>query len=357
MRTVVFVLALSLASCSAATAKGSQNDRPDPDSLQEAVKWIRSQPHIHTEYDYVMTVKLRFLFFWIKRDDVGGGYIRLGDFAEDPSRRVVQLLIGSDPAKAPRSINRWGAATEIDQGINGSSLDPAWSVFFGFIKPSKGGSAAGMQSELSAEREGGRYLFEGIISRVDRARAVSIAVPFYSDLDFTLHDLQHAEQVALNRLEAGKNRSFRQLAGPSQLSCDRASGFLSTILALIDEVLKGSRTPASLCYAYNARQYTATLESVQNVKERSVRVALREGGPGVQQTYRDLKQLHFRILRQDTGSEVTFDILIGTSGPLRGVPIQIFYNPNWWFQVVLNLKGTPVHPEPAPNRAASSTSR
>lgn len=353
MRTPVFVLAVSLAACSAVAAKGAGNDGPDPALLQEAVKWIHSQPRIHTEYDYVMTVKLRFLLFWVKRDDVGGGYIRLGDYAEDPSRRVVQLLMGSDPAKAPRGINRWGAGTEISQGIYGPDSDRAWSMFFGFIKPSKGSSASGMQRELSAEGEGGRYLFEGIISRVGGGRAASVVAPFYSDLDFDLHDLQHAQQVALNRLEAGKNRTFRQLAGPSQLSCQRASGFLSTVLALIDESLKGGRTPTSLCYAYNAHQYMATLESVQTVKERTVRVALREG-PGIQQTYRDVKQAHFHILRQDTGGETTFDILIGTSGALRGVPIQIFYNPNWWFQVVLNLKSMPIHPGPAPDHAASA---
>jgi len=32
-----------------------------------------------------------------------------------------------------------------------------------------------------------------------------------------------------------------------------------------------------------------------------------------------------------------FDIVLGTDGSMRGAPIQITYQPNWWFQVVLNL--------------------
>jgi hypothetical protein len=34
---------------------------------------------------------------------------------------------------------------------------------------------------------------------------------------------------------------------------------------------------------------------------------------------------------------VYFTIVLGTQGALRGVPVQIRYQPNFWFQVVLNL--------------------
>lgn len=351
----VLALALMLAPRYAATPTESEGyDGPDQAYFQEALKWIRSQPRIHTEYNYVMTVRLRLLFFWVKRDDVGGGYVKLGDVAEDPRLQVVQLLFGSDPAKAPRGINRWGAATEIVRRTSSSDHDPASSVFFGFIKPSRGGSVSSMQRELSAEGQGGQHLFEATLSRVDHGRALFTGVPFYTDHDFNLHELEQAEQVAMRRLEDGPGRKFRRLEGPSQLTCERGGGFLSTILQLLDDSVQGGRTPATLCYVYNARQYTATLESAHSVAEKAVRVAMREGGPGIDHTYRDLREVHFRVLRQDTGSETDFNILIGASGPLRGVPIQISYNPNWWFQVVLNLKGAPFHSESSSDHAPPS---
>lgn len=350
LRALLLILALAWG-CAAAP---DGYDGPEQAAFQEAVKWIRSHPRIRTEYDYVMTVKLRLLVFWVKRDDVGGGYIKLGDLADDPRLQVVQVLFGSDPAKAPRGINRWGAGREITQHPKESDPDPVSSVFFGFMKPSTASSASAMQRELSTEGQGGRHLFEATMSRVDRGRALHMGVPFYSDRDFNLHDVEQAEQVVIGRLEGGQDRKFRRLGGPSQLKCERAAGFLSTIQQLMDDSLKGVRTPVSLCYVYDAHEYTAALESVHTVAEKTVRVVSRGGGAGIDQTYRDLKDAHFHILRQDTGHESDFDILVGSSGPLRGIPIQISYQPNWWFQVVLNLKGVPLHPEPSSDHAEAS---
>ncbi len=55
------------------------------------------------------------------------------------------------------------------------------------------------------------------------------------------------------------------------------------------------------------------------------------------QTYRHLRQAHFEVVCQETGGKSIFDIVLGTEGNLRGAPIQISYQPNWWFQVILNL--------------------
>ena len=60
-----------------------------------------------------MTARVRLLFFWAGKDDVGGGYIRRGVSKDDPRQELLQVLFGSDPAKAPRAINRWGAGTEV----------------------------------------------------------------------------------------------------------------------------------------------------------------------------------------------------------------------------------------------------
>jgi hypothetical protein len=55
------------------------------------------------------------LFFWITKDDVGEA--RLTWQAREEGGPGYALLIGSDPARAPRKINRWGYISEIqDRG-------------------------------------------------------------------------------------------------------------------------------------------------------------------------------------------------------------------------------------------------
>jgi hypothetical protein len=63
------------------------------------------------------------------------------------------------------------------------------------------------------------------------------------------------------------------------------------------------------------------------------------------------RELDFVSTHKLTGKKVYFTILAGTEGPLRGVPVQIRYQPNWWFQAVLNL--APGNPAPtSPTRAS-----
>src|SRR3972149_9999994 len=69
-----------------------------------------------SRYQYIMGGKVRFLLFWVGKDDVGGGYILQGQGSEDPSLEAVKLVFGSAPEKAPRRINLWGGATEAGQG-------------------------------------------------------------------------------------------------------------------------------------------------------------------------------------------------------------------------------------------------
>ena len=156
-------------------------DAPNRD-IAEALSWVKSAPRDVADYEYVMTARVRLLLFWAGKDDVGGGYIRRGFSAEDRRQELIQVLFGSDPAKAPRAINRWGAGTEIawhknPAGPDAGADDVMSSAFFGFMKSSRGKSAAEMQEELKKEKEKGEHAFTGILSRVDAGRAVSVVVP------------------------------------------------------------------------------------------------------------------------------------------------------------------------------------
>jgi hypothetical protein len=306
----------------------------DQSALLEAAAWIQRDSQIDTEYHYVMTCKLHLLFFWAGRDDVGGGYIRIGKSVTAPPQQMIQILFGSDPAKAPRAINRWGAGTEILR--NSDSSGPPVGAFFGFMKSSSGQSASAMQQELSKEKGQGNHLFDGIISRVEPNRALSTTVPYASSQDFDLHHYAEAEKATLQQLQSSGERKIRRLEGAREMQCSRVGGFLSTMQQLVDEAVAGRPVPASLCYVYNARHYTATLLAVHPVPQRAVHVALR-GGASLDSSYQKLQEAHFEVIGKEAESKSSFDILIGTEGKLRGAPIQITYQPNWWFQVILNL--------------------
>jgi hypothetical protein len=322
----------------AQTGQGMQPSDADAAAVAEAARWIQAEPRFTAQYHYVMTCRIRLLFFWTRKDDVGGGYVKVGEALDDPRLEIIQLLFGSDPAKA-HGINRWGAGTEVARLADDSSGRS--SAFFGFMKSSEAQSASEMQRQLSDEKVAGKYFFQGIMSRVDPDHAISTTVPFYSDHDFNFEQLEPAEKVVMRRLATEPGRKLHVLQGRAEVKCARTSGFLSTLFELMQDSLNGKKAPLSLCYLYNANQYVATLESATPVRERAVHVSLGEGKQRIDQTYHDSQDARFRVENRRTQKSYPFEILLGTSGDLRGVPLQINYQPDWWFQVILNLKPPP----------------
>jgi len=310
----------------------------DQEPIQEALHWVQNPPRQFVQYDYVMTARLRLLFFWASKDDVGGGYIRRGVSAEDPRLEFIQVLFGSDPDKAPRAINRWGAGTEVTwhkEPIGSSSPgDVTASAFFGFMKSSRGKSAAEMQKELEREKNQGLHDFTGILSRVEPSRAISLVVPLESDKDFNLHDYERAEPLMLERLSESP-RPIKSLEDSSR--CSRSAGFLATVAELVEDAVQAQAPPVARCYIYDAQENTLTLEKVSPIDSLAVRITGPDKDVLLDAKHDHLLQLDFVSTHRLTGKKVYFTIYAGRQGALRGVPVQICYQPNWWFQVVLNL--------------------
>lgn len=325
--------------------KSAEPNASDRVPIVEALSWVRSVPHDDlAEFDYIMTARVRLLFFWVGKDDVGGGYIRRGISKADSHQELFQVLFGSDPEKAPRAINRWGAGTELvwhkDSADPLADGDVVRSAFFGFMKSSKGKSVSEMQQELAKEKDKGEHQFTGMLSRVEPGRAVSLVVPLASDQDFNLHQYDQAEPIVFEKLTSS-DKSVRTL--PEAAGCSRASAFLGTVSELLDDALAGKKAPLALCYIHDAQVNTLTLQSVQPVAKLAVKLNAAKGGVLSNQTYEHLLQAEFVSVHKTTGKQVNFTILVGTTGSLRGVPVQIRYQPNWWFQVVLNLRSD-AHP-------------
>src|SRR5262245_5961432 len=65
----------------------------------------RSGQRYRQRHHYTMNARVRPLLFWIGRDDVGDAVVAKRQNGESVG---YSLLIGSDPDRAPRRINRWG---------------------------------------------------------------------------------------------------------------------------------------------------------------------------------------------------------------------------------------------------------
>jgi hypothetical protein len=335
---------LSVFAGSSATAQ-EQVPQDIQAALQNTTELMRAPLHVDAQFDYTMTARVRLLLFWVGKDDVGGGYIRRGMLPRDPASDVIELLIGSDPAKAPKAINRWGAASEIVHRTSGSSHGAESSTFFGFMKVSNGASAAEMEKELAREKRGGSFLFSAIVNQGERNFDFAKVVPFSSDTDFTIHEFDQAKSMVFDRLLGSEGR-LKEIAPSQVLACGRREGFLASVAELVDDSLEGREPHSSVCYFYNGVQHQLTLAQVTRVPSETVRLTLRDEPHEYVRTYHDLILARFENLNQTTKQRTAFELLLGTTGNLRGVPVQIRYQPNWWFQAVLNLM-TPESPREA----------
>lgn len=304
--------------------------------MHEAIDEIRAVPRSTAQYDYIMTARVRLLLFWAGKDDVGGGYIRRGASTENPPAEFFQIVMGSDPAKAPRAINRWGAASERVQLANPGSAVEA-STFFGFMKVYKGNSPDEMRKELDGEKGSGQYLFSAILNQADPGGSSAKTVPFTSDTDYNIHQIDAAEPVVFQRLQDTQGK-FRALDPGQYRTCGRPEGFLSSVAELMDSALDGRATPKAVCYVYNGQLFRLTLTHVAPVEHEAVRLSLNGATQPYVRGYDNLVLARFDNYNETVRQGSTFELLLGTQGDLRGVPVRISYQPNWWFQVVLNLK-------------------
>jgi hypothetical protein len=303
----------------------------DRRQVEEAAQLVSAPSGTAAQYDYVVTGAVRLLLFWVSRDDVGQGYIRIGTLPDDSSVEIVQLLMGSDPAKAPLSINNWGAVTEAWRPSDGSG------ALFAFMKAPKDGSMATAKDEVEREKEKKRYQYQGVISRIRNNRHVSITVPISSSSDFTLHQLPQAQQMVLEQLKTAA-QAPRTMDVTAAGGCARACGFLTTLRELLAAAVSERRAPMERCYTYLDWSYSMTIRSLEPVKEMKVALKMRGAGRKLEKVYRNLMKAQLRVVNLKTKNPTDFKIVFGDAGALKWIPVQIEFQPNWWFRVTVNLR-------------------
>jgi hypothetical protein len=265
------------------------------------------------EHRYRLGAKIRpLLLFWIGKDNVGGARIRWRQ--GENGARGYDLLIGSDPARAPRGVNRWGFILE--------ECRDGEATIVGIMKKSDEESL----DEAKANEARGGAVFKMIQATVTRsesvARVTTAAVP---------HDYSYKQLDAL--VEALVHEPTPPKIQKTPVPPGGRPGMLTAVAELlrdaVETVTRTGKAPgkSSLSYAYYAKQYDVTRASSRVERQATY------GGA----TYPLLLEADFEVRARRESWTESFTIVCGVDGPLAGVPVYITYQPRWWFKVELVL--------------------
>jgi len=265
---------------------------------------------------YKMAGRVRPLLFWIGRDDVGIGEIV---WRRGPDGVGYELLIGTDSAKAPRGINRWGYLREDSR--------PSGTRVLGVMSTSDEATLKDVTSRTGGLQATGR--FKGLDARIAAGVSRSVAETLETDRDFSVRD----KDLILERIEPRlRGAAVREVPVPAGVR----PGFLLAVAELVNDSvsaaasggaqalrrLKGRTIP----YVYSRTLYDLKLTTIEPLSPAA-------GGRGA------AKAVHaeFQTTNRTTGNRTTFELEYGTEGPLAGAPTLIRHQPRWWLQAVLVL--------------------
>jgi hypothetical protein len=264
---------------------------------------------------YRMAGRVRPLLFWIGRDDVG--FAKVVWRGAHGGVRGYEFLVGTDPAKAPRGINRWGYIADETDGGTGRVV--------AVMSRSDEGSLSDVEKSQSARSRGGD--FRAMRSDVGPALTRWQTAPVMTAAALTIHDVPSLLEQVRTDVATGAARSRPTPAGARP-------GFLIAVAELVDRAVEANTSgvrAASLVgpavpYVFALGSYELRFRSLE-------RAGLQPGSGG---TVPGLKG-DFEILNLATRETTRFAMSFGTEGALAGVPVSISWQPRWWLQVELHL--------------------
>jgi hypothetical protein len=272
------------------------------------------------EHKYRMLAKVRPLLFWITEDDIGGA--RISWRGDDNGGFGLDLLIGSDPLRAPRKINRWGYISEQVRGSEARVI--------GVMKQSNEQSVKEAESLLDRDGQEG-FVYRAIQGTASAKQASAGVTTVRVERDLTFRDI---EPLLTLVSAAAPNGERRSVALPNGMR----PGFLVALHDLVKQSVdsyradtnsggsvKPSRTPVP--YVYYGVFYELRMKSSELLKSATI-----DG-----RAYSNLARGDFEIRNRDTGETTRFQLTYGTGGPLAAVPVHAVYQPRWWFEVQLFL--------------------
>lgn len=298
-------------------------------------------------YRYRMKGKVRpFLFFWVSKDNVGGGTISIRkqlDLDSGSWKEEIEVLFGSHPDQVPGRINRWGYGKEVAQWeIIADHQEPALkeTIFEGFMRHSQEDTLNEVRDNNDQEQSEERFWYEGIRSIVRPSDAVSEIRTFSSAHDFVYTNPTAIHDRYEERINSGPPDKVKLLLNQEEMYL-APFGFLTALRQLMEKIvgdferdrqnnsLKGLVSP----YAFNAKFYRLRLKKAKLKK--TFDLPLQGGGKKI---FSDVVQAEFRIENVTDDNDHDFTIWFPLKGPYQGVPLRIVDKPRWWLKVELNLE-------------------
>jgi len=271
-----------------------------------------------SEHRYRMLAKVRPLLFWISKDDVGGAKVSWR--GSEDGGFGLDLLIGSDPRRAPRQINKWGYIAEQVHGSDARVL--------GVMKQSNEQTVADAEKALSSEGKGG-YIFRAIQGTASDREARAGVTMVRVERDMTYRDIEPL--IALVNGASDPTAESRSVALPP----GTRPGFLVALSELVKQNVDGYSKQAAafspstkpLTYVYFGVFYDLSLRGSELLKTATIDA----------QRYANVARSDFEIKNRSNGETTRFQLTYPTTGALAGVPVHAVYQPRWWFEVQLFL--------------------
>jgi hypothetical protein len=258
------------------------------------------------EHTYRMAGKIRILLLWVGRDDVGSGVIKWRGAGDE---KAIELLIGSDPARAPGQLNKWGYLVEAMRGAESSVV--------GLVSQEKDDRLSDVKAGLKTRKE--QRAFDTIRGRVAATEGTARVGTLHAPSELTYHDADTVLQSVL----ADSTLPVKRVAR----GADIRPGFLTSLTELLASSLDTKKYNGRIQYIHGDRLYELRLiEATRHAKfERDGR------------TWQNVVRGRFETGEAGHRSGTRFELVYGASGALAGVPILISYQPKWWLQVDLVL--------------------
>jgi hypothetical protein len=231
------------------------------------------------------------------------------------------LVVGSDPARAPRRINHWGFISE--------DVSAEVAEVIGFLRESANQTPEDALATLARDASG-RVMFKAIRTTIVRNHAESGTLVFPAPSDITLHQVD-----TLLSLFPREARTTRTIVLPENTE----KGFLFAMRSLLQRSVQPCRSGArdgvkalgSVAYLYNETLYDLSLSSCSYTRELGTKVGV----------FADVVDGRFQVRNRRTHDVTRFQLAFGASGALREVPVRIVFRPRWWLEAELLLDHNP----------------
>jgi len=266
---------------------------------------------------YDVNVRIRpLLLFWIGREDVGEATVTWRQNGDD--HRAYEFLIGSDPERVPRRINRWGFIVE---EFDGDHVD-----VLGIMRES--GEETIEEAKAKIDGESTVSTFKAARTTISGTRAISSVITLQAPSHLTYRDVD--EVIALIPSEAPDPKAIDLPPGTKK-------GFLVALETLLRSSVDtcqagaGAKEVPPVRYLYNQTLFDLTLDSCEHEAEYQAN----------DRVFTDVVDGRFKLRNLKTKNVMSFHIAYGTTGELRGIPIRMMFRPRWWMEVELELARSP----------------